>query len=184
MAPFIGLVTGAPPGELPLLRTAPSVLTHGARHGARTFTPVPLVGLTLLALAFAACNSTPPTVGLGETPVHPTPTPTPTVTSTPTPIPTPPQRTSALPLPGGPTASPVESPPGTVRRIVAVTGRWNHTCVLFEDGAQHCWGGTETDLSYTRPAPVDERFVTIRNTCQAHTICLLPQHASPHVAVT
>ena len=46
-----------------------------------------LLALTLLALALAACDSAPPTVGVVQVEVRPTPTPTPTVTPTPTPTP-------------------------------------------------------------------------------------------------
>ena len=69
-----------------------------------------LLALTLLALALAACDSAPPTVGVVQVEVRPTPTPVATPTPTPAPTPTP----TATPAPTAtPTPSPTPTPPPT-----------------------------------------------------------------------
>ena len=70
----------------------------------------PALVLTLIALALAACDSAPPTVGVAGTSARPTPAPT----QTQTPSPTPPRTSIANPAPATtPTLTPLPSPTPT-----------------------------------------------------------------------
>ena len=69
---------------------------------------VPALVLTLIALALAACDSSPPTVGVVGTSARPTPAPT----QIQTPSPTPPRTSTATPAPA-PTPTLLPSPTPT-----------------------------------------------------------------------
>ena len=115
-----------------------------------------LLALTLLALALAACDSAPPTVGVVETGARPTPTPTETATPEPTPTPTFTPTSTATPTPT-PTPTPtdeqvaaahlsqtipwLDSPPDALHRQAAesVIALWIHDARLGDSVALMPW---------------------------------------------